>query len=221
MYSFVPRVLQLLAWAPTVLILKLFCHYKVYRRENLKGLQQAIFACNHSGELDPILVTAAVLPLGFTPMFYVAAPDKEFNHSFFGWRRYFYKGSFFRAWGSYPIARGTHDYATSLAAHERIIKDGHNMCIFPEGGVSTTGEIREGRGGVGYLLYATGVPVVPVYIAGTGRDTSAPIFSGKKKISVTFGEPVQRSALPSGPSVENYKLAVARIMSSVKKLSGL
>jgi 1-acyl-sn-glycerol-3-phosphate acyltransferase len=219
LYAILPCVLQTIAWAPATLIFKLFCGHKVYGRENLRGLQNAIFACNHSGELDPILLTGAVFRAGFAPMFYVGSPDKEFSDSFFGWRQYIYKGWFFRAWGMYPLVRGAHDYAVSLAAHERIIKDGYNMCIFPEGGVSLNGDIREGKGGVGYLLHATQVPIVPVYIAGTARNVTPGIFSGRKKLSVHFGKPIFAFRLPKSPAVDDFKTIAQETMREIKNLA--
>lgn len=216
LYATIPLVLQILAWAPSVLIFKVLCNYKVEGTENLKGLTQAVFACNHSGELDPILLTAAVLPAGFTPMFFVGAPDREFDHKFFGWRRIFYKGWFFRAWGMYPLVRGAHDYAVSLAAHKEILTHGYSLCIFPEGGVSTTGEIREGKGGVGYLHYATRVPVVPVHIAGTARQVTPGIFSGRKKLKVTVCAPITYTDPASRIDVSDYKAFATKVMDTIR-----
>jgi 1-acyl-sn-glycerol-3-phosphate acyltransferase len=210
LYSVVPRVLQTLAWAPTVLILRIFCHYQVKGREHLQGLKQAIFACNHAGELDPILLTAAALPAGFTPMFYVGAPDREFNDHFFGWRRHIYKSCFFRAWGSYPIRRGEHDYAKSLIAHEQILRDGFSICIFPEGGITEDGSLREGKGGVAYLLRATKVPIVPVYIAGTFKTPLSAILSRMRRISVSFGAPIGPEVIGSSTIGANEYKAVAQ-----------
>jgi len=69
-YSWVPRILQMLAWVPTRLLLAGFCRFQVSGIENLKGLRQAIFAVNHASELDPIILTAALSPIGrFSPMF--------------------------------------------------------------------------------------------------------------------------------------------------------
>lgn len=219
LYSLVPRVLQTLAWGPSVFIFKMFCQYHVHGRENLRGHTQAIFACNHSGELDPIVLTAATLPAGFSPMFYVGAPDKEFADSFFGWRKHIYKGWFFRSWGSYPIVRGVQDYAASLAAHEQILKDGYSLCIFPEGGVSTDGTLREGKGGVSYLLHATGVPVIPVRIRGTARLADPGIFSGRKRLSVSFGRPLDGAVFTGpDPSVDDFKDVARRIMQNIAGL---
>ena len=79
-HRIVPRTLQTLAWIPTRLILNAFAHFKVRGQENLRGINQAIFAVNHASELDPIVLTAALSPLGrFAPMFYVVAPPKEFK----------------------------------------------------------------------------------------------------------------------------------------------
>lgn len=219
LYALAPLVLQTLAWIPTLLIFRLSGRFEVRGRENLKGLKQAIFACNHAGELDPIVVTAGAAPTGLFPMFYVNAPDKEFMHPFFGWRRHIYGGWFFRAWGSYPIVRGAKDYAVSLASHERILNDGYCLTIFPEGGVSTNGEIREGKGGVSYLHYATGVPVVPARIRGTARERDPGLFSARKHITITFGRPISVAVTQNTtPSIHDLKNLTQQVMSEIKSL---
>lgn len=222
-YSIIPRILQTVAWGPTQILLHFFCSFEIRGRENLHGLHQAIFACNHAGEWDPIVLTAATLPLGYSPMFYVGAPDKEFNDHMFGWRRHLYKSWFFRSWGSYPLVRGMHDYAASLATHERILKDGYSLCIFPEGGVSRDGQIREGKGGVAYLAYATGVPIIPVYIAGTHNTPLSAITTGKRKISVSFSAPITVDVQLNAEVnvVDEYKKIAQHTMQSIAEMQRL
>lgn len=210
-----PFVLQMLAFLPTSALLVVLTRFSVHGTKHLGSVKSAIFACNHSGELDPIVVTTAVLPRLFTPLFYVGAPDREFTHTFFGWRRHIYRSWFFRVWGMYPIVRGTQEYAQSLAAHESILTAGYSLCIFPEGRVSVTGELREGKGGVGYLHAATGIPIIPVYIAGTAKHTSPGLFSGRKRISVHFGPPIQ---IASTLEVDECKRIANRVMEAIAEI---
>ncbi|GEM_PF-291780 len=212
----IPFVLQTLAWFPTRVAFSFFVHFEVYGREKLSGIHQAIFAANHASELDPIVVTAALNPFGrFAPLFYAAAPQKEFkNNPNVRWRQHIYRPSFFRAWGAYPIVRGVHDYAKSLAAHSNLLKAGESICIFPEGGITKTGELGEPRGGVIHLAQETGVPIVPVAITGTYKMTGRLFFSRKRHITVEFGEPVcpQEMAVSSP---EEYRREASRIFSAI------
>ncbi len=222
LYTLIPRILQTIAWGPTRILLHLFCSFEIQGRENLQGLRQAIFACNHAGELDPIVLTATNVPFGrFTPMFYVGAPDREFNDNLFGWRKHLYKSWFFRSWGSYPIRRGEHDYAKALMAHTKIVSDGYSMCVMPAGGTTNDGLIRAGTGGVAYLLHTTGVPVVPVYIGGTFNTPPSVFLSGRRKISVSFGKPVHKDEFDQFQSVgvDEYKSVVHRIMQTIVDMS--
>ena len=222
-YSLPPRVLQTLAWAPTrFLLLNFFCHFEVKGKENLKGLRQAIFAVNHSNELDPIVLTAALSPLGgFAPMFYVGAPTEEFNDDRFGWRRYIYKDWFFKGWGSYPIRPGLKNYEKSLKSHEEILKDGGSLCMFPEGGITKDGLLREGHGGISFLSHKTGVPIVPVAIVGTFTLSPSVFLSGKRRISLRFATPLSQNDLfgniePTTP--EHYKSAAKVVMKGISEL---
>jgi 1-acyl-sn-glycerol-3-phosphate acyltransferase len=221
-YSLPPRILQTLAWAPTRLLLNFFCHFEVKGKENLGGLTQAIFAVNHSNELDPIVLTAALSPLGrFAPMFYVGDPDEEFNHEKFGWRRFIYKRWFFRAWGSYPIFPGSKNYEKSLKNHDEILKDGGSLCIFPEGWITRDGKLQEAHGGVAFLSHFTGVTIVPVGLSGTFKLSPKLFLRGKRKISLHFGSPFSQNDLfgvvePTIP--EHYKSVAQIVMSGIARL---
>src|SRR5579872_1064487 len=148
-YSWLPRILQTTVWFPVRLLLMVFAHVEVQGKEHLKGVKQAIFAINHANELDSIIITAALSPLGrFAPFFYVLAPFADFKHERFGWRRHVYNPKFFKAWGAYPVERGSRDYAHSLHDHIQLLRDGHTLCIFPEGGIARDGAHTKAHGGV-------------------------------------------------------------------------
>ncbi len=211
----VPLFLQTIAWFPTRLAFAFFIHFEVRGRKNLKGLSQAIFAVNHSSELDPIILTAALRPMGrFAPMFYVVAPAKEFDDPKFRWRKHVYKGAFFNAWGAHELARGMHDYDKSLAAHLRLLKHGQSLCIFPEGGVTKTGELRDFRGGFIHLAREAGVPIVPVAITGAYKMSLRLFFSRKRHVTLEFGAPIHPHQI-SATTVERYADDAERIRANV------
>jgi len=219
----VPRLLQVIAWPIAYIFLKIFLRYSISGIGNIKtALKLAshtqngiIFASNHFSELDPIIITAGVAPRTFwAPMFYVLAPFKTFTDKKFGWRRHIYGPAFFQAWGAYPIKSGVKDYAVSLATHVKLIQQGQNMCIFPEGGLKNTGQAH---GGVGYLAEATDAVIVPVHIEGLERITTREFFTRKRSLTVTYLPPIipKKVLKEELPVPERYKDFARFILSKI------
>lgn len=220
-YFVSPWLLQQIIWVPTRLLLVLFGHVEIKGRENLKKVpHNAIFACNHSSEMDVFMVPGC-LPFfsRFSPIFYTSREQAFYKRA--GWRQRFYGGAFFNIWGAYAVKVGLHDYAKSLSPHELIIREGGSLCIFPEGRATPDGTIQQGKGGVAYLSYATGRPIVPVRIGGTFRLTPADLFSGRRKLSVSFGEPIWGIVKSSVvPSAEDFKAQANYVMDRIRALPG-
>lgn len=190
LYEISPLVLQKLIWIPTRLILWFFTHLEISGLDNLKGIKtNVIFACNHSSELDPFFVPAS-LPMfsRFSPIYYTSREKSFYSNS--GWRQIFYGGLFFKTWGSYPVLVGLRDYEKSLATHVKIIKEGGNVCIFPEGGTTKDGLLRPAKGGLSYLAKTTRIPIVPVAIKGVFGMTMRDFLMRTRRIKVIFGKPV-------------------------------
>jgi 1-acyl-sn-glycerol-3-phosphate acyltransferase len=218
-YSWVPRALQSIAWPFVRLLLLLFCRFEVRGKKNLKHISQAIFAVNHANELDPIMVAAAVTPLSrFSPLFYVVAPYGEFRDSRFGWRRFIYTGYFFEAWGAFATRRGLKNYAKALEVHLAILQDGGSVCVFPEGGITVDGALREPHGGVAYLCFASGIPIVPVSISGTYRLSVRNFLTRSHCVSLTFGKPLYAKDILqnlTSPEVADYKQGAHVVMENI------
>lgn len=218
LYSLAPRILQFIAWWPTYYWFKFFYGFEARGRKNLKGLKQAIFACNHSSELDTIMLTAAATPFGpFAPMFYVSRERKFYQEDHFGWRKHLYGETFFAMWGAFKAYSGLKDYEKTLRNHIELLEDGYSLCIFPEGRMTRDGNLQEGHGGVSFLSYRTGVHIVPVRIRGTYRFSFTPLFSGRQKVIVTFGEPMML-APDRDFSVEAAKQEAQEVMSRIAAL---
>ncbi len=217
-HRLVPLFLQTLARFPTQLIFSIFVKFDVRGKENLKDISQAIFAVNHTSELDPIILTLAMTPFSrFTPMFFVSAPMKEFKDTRFKWRKHIYTGVFFRAWGAHTTIRGLRDYEKSLATHTKLLKRGWSICIFPEGGITKTGEPREPKGGIIHLARASGAPIVPVAITGAYKMTPQLFFSRKRHLIIEFGKPILTHKI-SATTTEQYHDEAARIFSDIHPL---
>ncbi len=216
LYFIIPLFLQKLIWIPTRFILIFFGRLEVRGLENLNGIRtNVIFASNHPSELDPFLIPTS-LPFWshFSPMFY-ATREKAFYNTV-GWRRHFFGGLFIRLWGGYQVIAGLRDYKKALPHHIRIVRDGGNLCIFPEGG-RTAGGTHPAKGGVAYLAELTNRPIVPVGISGVHGMTVLDFFFRRRKIIVRFGEGIELKYLKSNkiPSVAEgnfYKEAASYVM---------
>jgi long-chain acyl-CoA synthetase len=85
---------------------------------------------------------------------------------------------------------------SSLAFGAAALAAGHGLVWFPEGRRSPDGELQPLRSGVGLLLAAHPVPVVPVWIEGT--DEAMPIgqrWPRRAQVTIRFGAPVDTPAL--------------------------
>jgi len=218
-----PRILQTLIWIPTRLAFILFARVKILGKENLKGLKGGvIFASNHASEMDPIVTPATLTPFSpLFPMFYVSRSKDFYNTS--GWKQKIYGGLFFALWGAYPVYTGIGNYEKALKNHIEILSKKKSIHIFPEGGKSKNGKMYDRvRGGVAFLSWKSGVPIVPVAIKGVFGTTSKLFFTGKKRYSIYYGKPIYPTELfddkAKEPSSEDFKKAAFVVMQEVKKL---
>src|SRR5262245_26475554 len=79
------------------------------------------------------------------------------------------------------------------AFHEAValIKEGKVVVIFPEGGRTVTGQLREAKPGLGIIVAQTGCPVVPAYLEGTFEVLpSGATWPRFRPVTVRFGEPL-------------------------------
>lgn len=189
-YKVVPHAIQILVTSVYWPFMKFFLHYSVSGLENIKDLpnKTAIFAANHTSELDPILVTMILRRVpGFLPIFYVSREKSFYVNS--GWRQIIYGGLVFRMCGAYPVYTGQHDYEKSLKNHLSLLEQGNSICIFPEGKRSKDGKVGEARGGVAYMSFRTGKPIVPVAISGIHSLTLKDFLLRRRTLKITIGKP--------------------------------
>jgi 1-acyl-sn-glycerol-3-phosphate acyltransferase len=74
-------------------------------------------------------------------------------------------GWFFKLAKAIPIApqkADPHTYEQAFVRARAVLDDGDLLCIFPEGGITKSGELGEFKGGVMKLLASNPVPVVPM-----------------------------------------------------------
>lgn len=158
----------------------------VDRLADLRELEDppaVIFAPNHHSHVDTPLIITAVPDPWRSKLIVAAAADYFFDTKV--------KGTIAAlALNAFPIER---EVATRKSSDElrRLVDTGWSLVIYPEGGRSPDGWGQEFKGGAAYLSGRTGVPVVPVFIDGTG-----PIYGkGMKRpkpgnTKVVFGAPL-------------------------------
>ena len=132
--------------------------YRVEHRElqRIPDEGAALLVCNHVSFVDALLIGGAIRrPIRFV-MYY-----KIYNLPVLNF--------VFRTAGAIPIAGRGEDEATYERAFARIaqyLADGELVCIFPEGKLSSDGEIDVFKGGVNRILQETPVPVIPLALQG-------------------------------------------------------
>ncbi|WP_019342580.1 MFS transporter [Stutzerimonas stutzeri] len=147
--------------------------YRV-RHQGLDAIPEegpAVLVCNHVSFVDALLIAGAVRrPVRFV-MYYKIFSIPVLNF-------------IFRTAGAVPIAARHEDEAIYTKAFERIsryLSNGEVVCIFPEGKLTTDGEINGFKAGVERILEANPVPVVPMALRGLwgsffSRDPSKGFF---------------------------------------------
>ncbi|MDD5347264.1 MAG: lysophospholipid acyltransferase family protein [Candidatus Omnitrophica bacterium] len=150
---------------------KLFFNFKVAGRENLPVKTNFIIVANHSSFLDPLAMMAAT-----RKMIYCIAMRDIYKIGWMSW--------FLRAVKTVPSG-------TSSSKAMKLLYENKNVGLFPEGGVSRDGKLKEFRRGAALLAHKTGRPIVPCAIIGTYR--SLPFGKRIPKptpITVKIGKPI-------------------------------
>lgn len=109
----------------------------------------------------------------------------------------------FRRGKAIPIAPAKEDPAVMERAFARIaaeLRDGEVVCIFPEGKLTSTGEMNAFKSGIERIIAETPVPVVPMALDGLwgsifsrkdGPALSKPPRRFRARIRLTIGEPIR------------------------------
>lgn len=171
--------------------------------ENIPPEGGIIIASNHISYLDPPLI-GAVMPRRTSFM----ARRGLFTIPLISWvvKRY-----------SIPVDREKALPSTIKQAVKRI-KNSEIIIIFPEGRRSETGELQEGKQGLGLIAHLSKASIVPAVI--TGSDKALPFgarWLRRAKISITFGAPLDTSEL-NGEGDSLYGDITKKTMSKIGEL---
>jgi len=124
--------------------------------ENIPDKGPAVLVCNHVSFVDALLVGGSIRrPVRFV-MYY-----KIFQIPLLSF--------IFKTAKAIPIASAKEDETLLSEAFDQIDKEldaGQIVCIFPEGGISTDGEVQRFRPGIEKIIERRGVPVIPIALGG-------------------------------------------------------
>ncbi len=163
---------------------KVFCvtFFKLHTqgRENIPDRGPLVLICNHQSFLDPVLCGIFIRrPLHFL------ARDTLFK-GLFGW--------LIASVNTIPVKRGEADLTAMRVVIDKL-KQGHGLCLFPEGTRSNDGKITAFKPGFGLICRRGGAAVVPVAIDGAFETWSRhkKLFSPGRHIFIQYGK-----CLPAG-----------------------
>jgi len=164
-----------------------------------------IFAPNHHSHLDTGLMIRSIPMCWRRNLVIAAAADYFFD-------KHWKAAISALALNALPIDREVTGRKSSDMFRD-LIADGYSLLIYPEGGRSPDGWGQEFKGGAAYLSARTGVPVVPVFIDGTGAIFGKGMKRPKPgRTRVIFGAPLYPS------DAENTRRYNARIEAAVTRL---
>jgi 1-acyl-sn-glycerol-3-phosphate acyltransferase len=153
-----------------------------------------VFVANHSSHLD-------------TPTILRALPRKWMNRTAVAAAADYFYDSRWKARGvalmfnTVPLGRNGGGLANGATDHvDKIIGEGWNLLMFPEGTRSRDGGIGQVRSGAAVIAAQHRIKVVPIYVSGT-HDAMPPgqnwpkrrpgrILSRRHRIEVRFGRPI-------------------------------
>jgi len=166
----------------------------------------ALLVCNHVSFVDALLIGGAVRrPIRFV-MYYKIYRLPVLNF-------------IFRTAGAIPIAGRGEDLEIYERAFRKIaeyLKEGELVCIFPEGKLTTDGEINEFKGGMTRVLEETPVPVIPLALQGLWGS-----FFSRDPGKGLFRRLWSRVTLVAGPPVLAEVAVPAQLREQVLQLRGM
>jgi 1-acyl-sn-glycerol-3-phosphate acyltransferase len=173
-----------------------------YVRKSVKGREvfdtldhPVVFVANHSSHLDTPAILRA-MPYKWRARTAVAAAADYFYKS--RWRA----NGVALLFNTVPLGRSGGGLSNGATDHvDRLIDEGWNLVMFPEGTRSRDGEIGKVRSGAAVIAANHQRDIVPIYLSGThkamppGQNWPQRIpsrfFSRRHEVEVRFGEPIR------------------------------
>jgi long-chain acyl-CoA synthetase len=178
-----------------------------------------IVAPNHTSHIDTGLVKRALGKDVAEQTVAVAAADYWFDTK--------YKRAYMNNFTTLVPIERTGSLRQSLRHVTRILNEGYNALIFPEGGRQESGMIAEFKPIIGYLALNQKIGILPIYIWGTHEAfPKGTIIPKGSSIGARVGAKVGRfleydelKKMTEGvPNAEAYRLIAARVQHEVENM---
>jgi len=182
---------------------KLFYDFKVEGLENIPQKGALLIAGNHLSNADPPAIGAFA---GLVRDSRFVAKKELFAIPVLGW--------FFRHCNYIPVDRKrTIGDMGALKEVVDALTNGESVVMFPEGTRSKTGKPQKPKSGIGFLVYKTDAPVLPVKIEGTFG------WPWVRKIRVKFGTVMHLQKDPALEPKMQYKQFANQIMDAINSIT--
>jgi 1-acyl-sn-glycerol-3-phosphate acyltransferase len=187
----------------------------VMYRVKVEGLQHmpeegpALMVCNHVGFTDPLIIAGCIPRPTVFVMYW-----KIFQAPGAHW--------LFKTARAIPIAGRTENpqmYENAFNAISAALKAGELVCIFPEGGLTADGDVKEFKRGVELALERDQVPVLPMALQGLWGSMFSRWNRANKKLKLPR-RLFARVALVIGPLVAPEHANAAELENKVRSLRG-
>ena len=178
-----------------------------------------IVAPNHASHIDTGLVKKALGRDVAEQTVAVAAADYWFDTK--------YKRAYMNNFTTLVPIERSGSLRQSLRHVTRILNEGFNALIFPEGTRSTTGEIAEFKPVIGYLALHQKIGILPIYLWGTfDAYPKGMTIPKRKSIGAKVGAKIGRflsyeelrDMTEGVPNTEAYRLIAARVQHEVENM---
>jgi long-chain acyl-CoA synthetase len=188
-------IYYLLTWPATLLLV----NPRVYGRENLRGFRgPALVISNHVTYLDIGFILWALparlrnrlaTAMGGEILMLMRYPPRTMNL----FQRFIERLSYrlmVPLFNVFPLPQRS-GFRESFAFAGKLIDQGYNVLVFPEGGRTENGEMRAFRSGIGLLATRLNVPVIPMRIDGLFELKQKKKRFAPGKVSVKIGAPIR------------------------------
>lgn len=179
--------------------------FKVSDIEKIQGRPKAIICPNHESDLDAILVLSTLRRVTDIDKV-ITFISSERGHGGI-------EKKIFEVCGGIPI-NGEGLFMQALTRATNLLTTTKDyLIIFPEGTRSRTGALGAFKNGAAKLSRDTGIPIIPVYLRGTGKAMPVgskrpkylnPLTFKKFDLEVVYGEPID----PAGKSIDEITSAL-------------
>ena len=224
----IPQLFVLLALGNTLVMLYLFHQVPIYafrfftwvvthtmyrvKHKNLQHLPEkggALIVCNHVSYMDALLLSAVC------PRLIRFVMEEEYT-KLPPIRR------FLKRAGVIPIsATNRSSIRNAFKEVERALHEGHIVCIFPEGKLTSDGEVAEFMRGMELIIKRSPVPVIPMALKGLwgsyfsrykGRACKGLPTRFWTKLEIEAGEPIS----PKEASCETLQQSVSNLRGTLR-----